>query len=176
LPRSPNGVPHGPRNVIVGCMRMGCSDCGCVIESGKRVVVCAELGCCCTHLPIADEPSVEVLAERVKAALESAEPSAFADLLDPDVRWGAPDDAKPPCRNRGQVLRWYERGRAEGTRARVVGVETHGDKIVVELRVFHVSEPASERERWQVMTCKGGRVVDIRGYDTRDEALARVNP
>jgi hypothetical protein len=117
---------------------------------------------------------MEALAERVKAALESAEPAAFVDLLDPDVRWGAPDDPKPPCRNRSQVLRWYERGRADGTRARVVGIETQGDKILVELRVFSLSEPAtSEHPRWQIMTCKGGRVVDIRGFDDRAEALAR---
>ena len=120
---------------------------------------------------------MEALAERVKAALESAEPAAFVDLLDPDVRWGAPDDPKPPCRNRSQVLRWYERGRAEGTRARVIGVETQGDKILVELRVFSVSDAVTtEHPRWQIMTCKGGRVVDIRGFDDRAEALARFGP
>jgi len=120
------------------------------------------------------ERSVEALAQQVMSALESAEPSQFAELLDPNVTWGAPDDPKPSCRNRGQVLRWYERGRAEGVRARVLSAEAHGDKILVELRVFGPSDADTEQARWQVMTCRDGRVIDIRGFDLRDEAMARV--
>ena len=117
---------------------------------------------------------IDALAQRVKAALESAEPSRFADLLDPTVQWGAPDDPAPSCQNRDQVLSWYERGRAEGTRVNVVSVEAHGDKILLELRVLNLSDPANEHARWQVMTCRSGRVVDIRGFESCDEALAAV--
>ena len=117
---------------------------------------------------------MDALAERVKAALESSDPSRFADLLDPNVRWGAPDNPKPPCRNRDQVLRWCERGRAQGRRAHVVSVEAHGDKVLIELRVFNLSDAAVEQARWQVMTCQDGLVVDIRGFESQEEALARL--
>ena len=120
------------------------------------------------------ESRVDALAQRVKAVLESADLSGFADFLDPNVQWGAPDDPVPSCQNRDQVLRWYERGRAEGTRADVVSVEAHGDKILVQLRVCNLSDPTTEHERWQVMRCKADRIVDMRGFESRDEALANV--
>ena len=155
---------------------MGCADCGCVVEAGRRVALCGRDGCCCAHLPVGGGPesTTDALAERVRAALESADPSQFAELLHPNVTWGAPDDPAPSCQNRDQVLRWYERGRAKGTRAQVVSMETHADKILLELRVFNLSEPADEHERWQVMTCRSGFVVDIREFESRDDALVSI--
>jgi len=119
------------------------------------------------------------LAERVREALESADLSQFGELLDPNVRWGAPDDPTPSCQSRSDVLAWYGRGRAAGRRARVVDVQVHGDRILVHLTVSGPSSagtPAVEHDRWQVLTCARSRVVDIRGFETRDEALARVAP
>jgi hypothetical protein len=68
------------------------------------------------------------------------------------------------------------RGRSGGghARSRLFGVETHGDRIPVELAVIHASEPGTERERWQVMACKRGRVVDIRAFESHEEAVARA--
>jgi ketosteroid isomerase-like protein len=125
-----------------------------------------------------EEPTVDALAQRVRLALESADPAQFAELLAPDVRWGAPDDPAPSCQNRSQVLAWYERGRAAGMRARVVDVHVRGDKIVVGLRVARPSasgEADSEGERWQVLTCRDGLVADIRAFDDRNEAFARAD-
>ena len=51
------------------------------------------------------------------------------------MQWGAPDDPSPPCRNRNQVLRWFERGRAAGRRATVAEVEVHGNALLVGLRL-----------------------------------------
>jgi ketosteroid isomerase-like protein len=114
---------------------------------------------------------------RIKVALESADLAAIKDLLDPDVRWGAPDDEAPGCQNRRQVLAWYRRGREAGVRARVTELVAHGDKILVGLNV--VGRPAveaqgGEEERWQVLTVAGDRIVDIRGFDDREEAAARA--
>ena len=121
-----------------------------------------------------DRPSLDVLAQRVKAALESDDIASFADLLDPAVRWGAPDDPSPSCQNRSQVLRWYEQGRAMGTRARVVGVETGADTILVELMVNDAANSSTEHPRWQVLRCRNGRVIDIRAFDDRADAIARM--
>jgi hypothetical protein len=58
--------------------------------------------------------AAESVAQRLRIALEAADPSAFGDLLDPNVRWGPPGDPSPPCQNRAQVLSWYRRGREAG--------------------------------------------------------------
>lgn len=34
-------------------MRMGCAGCDCVVEHGKRVVVCSNAeSCCCSDVPL----------------------------------------------------------------------------------------------------------------------------
>ena len=124
-----------------------------------------------------ERPTAEGIEGRIKVALESADLGAIKDLLDPDVRWGAPDDQAPSCLNRRQVLAWYRRGRQAGVRARVTELVAHGDKILVCLNV--VGRPAvegqgGEEQRWQVLTVAGDRIVDIRGFDDREEAAARA--
>ena len=125
-----------------------------------------------------EEGGANALAARVRVALESADVSQFGELLDPNVRWGAPDDPSPSCQSRDEVLAWYGRGRAAGRRARVIDVQAHGNKILVHLTVSTRSQvgAATEDDRWQVLTCARGRIVDIRGFETSDEALARVAP
>ena len=117
------------------------------------------------------------IAALVEAALESADLEAFRDLLDPNVRWGAPDASTDDCKNREQVLAWYKRGRAAGTRATVSEIVVGHDKLLVGLKVVGLSEPGDhggQVERWQVLTLAQGRVVDIRGFEDRAEAAARA--
>jgi ketosteroid isomerase-like protein len=128
---------------------------------------------------MADDRSTSTpIAERIRNAFESADPAAIGDLLSPDVRWGAPDDPQPGCTNREQVLAWYQRGRDAGVRAQVTEVVVHGDdKVLVGLHVTGRVVPGrsdGEADRWQVLTLRAGRVVDIRGFDDRDEAAARA--
>jgi hypothetical protein len=120
------------------------------------------------------ERTPEVIARQVKAALEAADVSAFSDLLDPHVRWGAPDDPVPPCQTRDQVLTWYQRGRDDGVRASVTEVVVGDDKLLVGLRVVGRAAEDEPVDRWQVLTLGGGLVVDIRGFDDRGEAAARA--
>jgi ketosteroid isomerase-like protein len=120
---------------------------------------------------------MEAMAQQVRLALEAADLSAFSDLLDPDVHWGAPGARRPSCRNRDQVLAWYERGKESGTEAHVTEVVVLGDRLLVGLTV-HGSQAASERGgaalRWQVLTVRGGRVIDIVGFDDRTDAVAHT--
>jgi ketosteroid isomerase-like protein len=117
------------------------------------------------------------IARQVRVALEGSDLTAFRDLLDPDVHWGAPDARHPTCSNRDQVLTWYRRGRESGVRASVNDVVVLGDRLLVELTV-RGSADAVERGgaalRWQVLTVRRGRVVDIVGFDDRTEALSRA--
>jgi hypothetical protein len=119
---------------------------------------------------------MEDLAAVVRCALDSSDLDRFAHLLAPDVRWGAPDDPKPPCRSRRDVIRWYERGKEKGRRARVLDIAIHGDRLVVHLRVRddYALAPEDGWDRWQVLICSDGQVVDIRGYETAEEAFSRV--
>jgi RimJ/RimL family protein N-acetyltransferase/ketosteroid isomerase-like protein len=115
------------------------------------------------------------LAEQVRSALEAGDLEAYAHLLDGGVRWGPPGDPVPPCRSRAQVLAWYRRGRAVGTRARVTETVVAGDMILIGLKVARAAAPgagAAASDRWQVLTVRDGRITDITGFGDRDEAAA----
>ena len=115
------------------------------------------------------------LAGRVRQALEAADLTAYADLLDPAVRWGPPGDPSPLCRSRDQVLAWYRRGRDAGTRARVTETLVSGDRILVGLKVTgSQAAAAGEKDRWQVLTVRSDRITEITGFDDRDEAAAHA--
>ncbi|MHB1533217.1 MAG: nuclear transport factor 2 family protein [Acidimicrobiales bacterium] len=127
-----------------------------------------------------DPSTAREFADRVRVALEAADLTAFRDLLDPDARWGPPDDPLSGCHNRDQVLAWYTRARDEGMRARVTEVVVAGgDKLLIGLKVTGTpaaAEQGGEADRWQVMTLGRSGMVDIRGFDDRDAALTRRLP
>jgi hypothetical protein len=110
------------------------------------------------------------IAERVRIALDHADLDEFAALLSPDVHWGAPGDANPPCQNRRQVLAWYQKGRDRGRRAKVELIEVHGNALLVGLRQL------DGNERWQVLRVGPDGVNDIRGYERREDAVAKLAP
>jgi ketosteroid isomerase-like protein len=123
----------------------------------------------------ADGRQAERLARLIGTALEAADLDAYAELLHPDVRWGAPGDPSPPCQSRAQVLAWYRNGREAGTRAHVTETVVVGSRILVGLRVSDGDADlgvGGEVDRWQVLTVRDGMVADIRGFDNRDDASA----
>jgi hypothetical protein len=120
---------------------------------------------------------LEELARKVKLALEAADLIAFAELLDSRVRWGPPGDPSPPCQTRDQVIAWYERAKSSGMTASVGEVQLVAGRVLVELVV---SGPGQTRgrtgqARWQVLTVRDGRVVDIAGFEQELEAVAWAN-
>ncbi len=124
------------------------------------------------------DAQMEATAERIRAALDAADLTEFSGLLHPDVRWGAPDDPNPGCQNRKQVLSWYRQARARGVRAQVTEIEILGSRILVGTRIRGndaADEAGGEMDRWQVFTVAAGQVVEIVGYDSRSEALAKAS-
>jgi hypothetical protein len=120
---------------------------------------------------------MDQLADRIGRALQSADLDAYCELLDPRVSWGPPDEPKSGCHSREEVLTWYRRAHAEGVRATVTETAVTHDKILVGLRVRDVAEVVDdigEANRWQVLTIVDGKVLDIRGFDDREEALRRL--
>jgi len=119
--------------------------------------------------------TMEETAALVRRALAAEDVEAFAELLDPAVTWGAPGATNPTCKSRDQVLAWYQRGRDAGVRGSVYDVEVLGDRLVVSMSV-RGTESAQERGgaalRFQVLTVRSGRIVDIVGFDDKADALA----
>ena len=118
------------------------------------------------------------LTERVRLALESGDLDAIRDLLDPNARWGAPEGPREAdCQNRDQVVAWWASARAAGARAVVTEVTTGAGTLLVGLEVTGTPaarEAGGAAERWQVLTLRGDRIVDIRGFDDRAAAAARA--
>jgi SnoaL-like domain len=115
--------------------------------------------------------AMQHIADQVRGALESADLTAYAHLLDPDVHWGPPGDQSFGCHNRNQVLSWYQRGRDAGVRAEVTETIVSGDRILVGMRVTGRDNDDGP-DRWQVLTVRNGMVVDIAGFDDRATAAA----
>jgi SnoaL-like domain len=119
--------------------------------------------------------TTEELAALVRVVLEAADLDAYRELLDPDARWGPPDDDVSGCHNRDEILAWYQLGRDSGLRANVVETVVSGDKIFVGLQVHRPGDTDDDESvRWQVLTVVDGRVCDIRGFEDRDEAVGRL--
>ncbi len=118
------------------------------------------------------------LTERVRLALEAGDLDAIRDLLDPGARWGAPEG--PPeagCQNRDQVVAWWASARAAGARAVVTEVTAGAGTLLVGLEVTGTPgarEAGGAAERWQVLTLRGDRIIDIRGFGDRAAAAARA--
>jgi len=131
---------------------------------------CTNPECCCVGLPVR---TIDTLTDEVRHAVETVDLVAIAALLAPDARWGVPGQKVPTCRNSQQILSWYEMARDNGARADITEIVIEGNNIVVALKVLNAKAPskAPNSERWQVLSVDGGLVAEIRGYETRHEAL-----
>jgi hypothetical protein len=119
--------------------------------------------------PIAKPVTAEAVAARLRGALEGNDLDRFAELLSPDVHWGPPGEANPPCQNRTQVLKWYSKGREAGRSvATVTHVEVRGNTILVGMRL------EGGDQRWQVLRVGPDGVNDIRGFEDRVQAAAEL--
>jgi ketosteroid isomerase-like protein len=121
--------------------------------------------------------SVADVAQLVRVALGAGDLVSFSEVLDPDVHWGSPGDASPPCRTRGQVIAWYKKASSSEARARVTEVVLLGDQILIgmEMQLARSSSrrmDASQTLRWQLLAVRDGRIIDIVGFDERSDGIA----
>ena len=124
----------------------------------------------------AQEPAA--LIQPIRSALECGDLDVIRDLLDPGARWGAPEGpSDDDCHNRDQVIAWWAAARAAGARAVVTEVTGGAGTLLVGLEVTGTTdadEVGGAVERWQVLTVRGDRVADIRGFGDRKTAAARA--
>jgi hypothetical protein len=118
--------------------------------------------------PIRPPVTAAAIAAQVRQSLDMADLDTLGALLSPDVRWGPPGSARPPCRNRDQVLAWYAKGREQGRRATVTEVEVHHNALLVGLRL------EDGHERWQVMRVGPDGINEITGFDDRPGASRQL--
>lgn len=116
------------------------------------------------------------VAEEVRRALAAEDPSPFVELLDPDVTWGALGD--PGCRNRNQVMAWYQRGREAGVRGTVLDIEVTGDRLLVSMTVRGRDGASGDGEgapHFQALWIRNAKIAEIVGFDDKAEALAYIS-
>ncbi len=102
----------------------------------------------------------------------------LSTLLDPEVRWGDSANSLFGCRNRAQVLTWYQRGRDAGTRARILAISELRGRLLVELGVDRPMAPGAgsgTTARWQLLTVADDRITEIVGFETQEAAIERVS-
>jgi len=90
--------------------------------------------------------------DRVRAALDSADPARFAELLHPDARWGE------SCRTRDEVLAWYQGLLDQGIRFTVRDIRADGELLHVTL---DVTGPDGSWTAHQAVRVAGDHVVEI---------------
>ena len=110
------------------------------------------------------------IARHLEAAYRSLDFELLGSLLHPDVRWSG------NCSNSAEVLDWYRRLLADGTRATVESVEVDRDAVVMGIRVAGQADGARQASAelvFQVFAVDNDDIVEIRGYPDRPSALAR---
>jgi SnoaL-like domain len=116
---------------------------------------------------------MDELAEKVRKALAAEDVSAFAELLGPHVTWGAPGAPNPTCKNRNQVLSWYQRAQEGGVRGSVFHIDVRGDRLLVSLSAQGTGgarQRGGTTLRFQVLTVRDG------GSSTSLDSMTRQMP
>jgi hypothetical protein len=111
------------------------------------------------------------IARHLEAAYRSLDLELLGSLLHPDVRWSG------ECSTSAEVLDWYRRLLADGTRATVESVEVDRDAVLMGISVAGPAEgarPAPAERVFQVFTIDHDEIVEIRGYPDRPSALTRT--
>jgi ketosteroid isomerase-like protein len=115
------------------------------------------------------------LADRLRAALNTANMDDFAQLLSEDVTWG---DVNHPrgCRNRPQVLAIFRRNLLEGASARVDELVsgTRGILVVLDVTWPPRSSHGFEQIVHQVYFVRDGLVTEICGFEDRETAMRAI--
>ena len=119
------------------------------------------------------KPDLELLRGAWEAFAAGNLEAATA-ALDPELRWYAADepDADGTCHNRGEVLAFIRRARADGVSAELLELREVGERIVSIVQT-HIPSDWGDRPppHGEVVTVRDGRVVEMVVYPTVDEAL-----
>ncbi len=111
------------------------------------------------------------IARHLEAAYRELDIEVLGSLLHPEVQWAG------VCHDSAEVLDWYRKALADGTRPAVQSVEVDRDAVVLGLCLARQAEgarPAPPQQLYQFFTVENAQIVEIRGYPDRAKALARA--
>jgi ketosteroid isomerase-like protein len=121
--------------------------------------------------------------ELVRCGFEAAgrgDVDLVADLLAPDVYWGAPPrGAEGGCQNRTQTLRWMREAISRGLRVELLDARALPDGRVLALLQRTVPD---EREtelpppHGQILSFRDGKIAEMLVYPTAEEAIRAAGP
>jgi ketosteroid isomerase-like protein len=129
------------------------------------------------------EQNVE-LARRGYEALRRGDVDAIFELLSPDVDWQGFEPGEGDCHNRAEAMSVIKERLEQGAIGELEEIIDVGDdRIVVvtsgnpdfEERYAELGLPEGHDEISSVITIREGKVVRMRDYMTRAEALAAVS-
>jgi predicted nucleic acid-binding Zn-ribbon protein len=151
-----------------------CTDCGCLVERGVRVVPCGTAGCCCLDLPIRLR-TPDQIADQLRAAFAHKDLDALGRLLAHDARWGD-DDQPNKCRSRSDVVSTFDRLLGEGVDGEVTDTIVGPNGVAVLLRV-EWPNPGEGRgvNFYQAYVVHDGVITEIQRHDDRRSAAAAVS-
>jgi hypothetical protein len=110
---------------------------------------------------------IEEIADQVRAALIAGHPETLEPLLAEDARWGS-------CVGNRLVVEWMQGALNDGVEVEVSDVSAYPDRVILELQVRRPStdEPQAESQPlYQVLFVRAGKVTELQGAGSRDEAL-----
>jgi len=116
-----------------------------------------------------------VNADRVRAGLallEELGPEAVLEWLDPDVEILGPKPSPWDCHGRDQVIRFLDHFEPGGTRLKVTEATDIGDQVLLGLRRRHPD--GWVQDSFSIVSFRDDRVVLLRGFPTRDQAVAEL--
>jgi hypothetical protein len=119
--------------------------------------------------------TTQAVAERLREAFEAKDLALLGPLLDPKVRWGGPEETEQTCHSRSDVLAWYGQAQAAGMSAEVTETIALDAAVVLALAMSGPAlGPNAKRPDtvFQVFHLADDLVVDIRGFQRREQAIA----
>jgi ketosteroid isomerase-like protein len=120
------------------------------------------------------EQTMEI-AKRGFTAWREGDLEAVESMLDPNVQWRSHEPSEGDCHSRDDVMQVvrerYEQGFALGD---VEFIDAAPDVVIVVAHPGQVGGDAWPEETATVLTFRDGKVVDMQGHHTKDDALKAV--
>ena len=110
------------------------------------------------------------------AAWQRGDFDAVEDMLDPAVRWGWFEPGDWDCQSRQDVMRTLRERHQQGFgRSSLEFLEAGKGAVIVVAHPRQTAGPDWPEETATIVTFRGGKVVEMKDYRTRAEALAAAS-